>query len=171
MESYVMRTQKNALRPSHHRQRGAVLAVSLLILLVLTVLGISSLDGSIMEEKMAANAQISTTTFQEADSAVRQAYYQEKLFDPEYRALAVDKARNNTFAGLSATQNANTSSTHSIHGMTKSAALVYPTTPTPLYNSSAGTFVAHGIEIVGTASVDNISSTSRQGYSIYPMRP
>ena len=53
-----------------HKQQGAVLLISLLILLVLTMLGLSSLNGSLMEEKMAANAQTSTTLFQAAESTI-----------------------------------------------------------------------------------------------------
>ena len=145
---------------SKHKQQGAVLFISLMILLVLTLLGVSSLNGSLMEEKMAANAQTSTTIFQSAESAIRTTYYTESENDSS-RSLAVTKAENNTSITLAATG-----------GTTRSARLVYPenTTATPLYNNSAGLFVAHGIEIVGTASMRNIQETNAQGYSIYPMR-
>ncbi|NOX76103.1 MAG: pilus assembly protein PilX, partial [Gammaproteobacteria bacterium] len=56
-------------------QRGAVLIISLLILLVLTVIGINSMDGSIMEQKMATNSRDSAATFQEAESAIRNTFF------------------------------------------------------------------------------------------------
>jgi len=62
--------------PSFSRQRGVVLVVSLLILLVLTLLGISSLDSSVMEEKMASNSQTMTDTFQTAESAIKATYFE-----------------------------------------------------------------------------------------------
>ena len=166
-----MRIQTFTATTSHTHQRGAVLAVSLIILLVLTLIGISSMDGSIMEEKMAANAQISTTTFQEADSAVRQTYYQENLHVSKKRTAAVNKARNATLGARTTDLSALVQSrNHNPYDITSNTVIQYPGRATPLYNSSSG-FVAHGIEVVGTASVDNITSTSRQGYSIYPMRP
>jgi len=145
----------------HHnprvRQRGAVLAISLLILLVLTLIGVSSMDGSIMEEKMASNAQIATTTFQRAESAIQQTYNAQSL-NP---ALAVKYAR----AG-------NTVTYPAANNITSSSQMNYPATAisAPLYNSSAG-FVAHGIEIIGTATAGTggIRNQNTQGYRVFPM--
>lgn len=145
------------------QQHGVVLVVSLMILLVLTLLGISSLDGSIMEEKMAANAQTANNTFREAESTVHRTFTQEGLFDPRKRAAAaVGKAFNSTLAART--------NNYSSSDITSSAVLRYPSTNvgTPLYNSSSN-FVAHGIEIVGSANDDEINSTSRQGYRVFPM--
>ena len=52
------------------RQTGAVLIVSLMLLLVMTLLSIASMSNSVVQEKMAANAQNSNRTFQAAESAV-----------------------------------------------------------------------------------------------------
>lgn len=143
--------------PVQRKQQGAVLIVSLLVLLVLTLIGVSSLDGSIMEEKMASNAQVSTTTFQAAESAIREKYYEESTAP----AMAVVHA-----------QNGNTADCDNC-GVTSSSEMVYPEqiAKAPLYNSSAGTFVAHGIEIIGTATHRGIEERNAQGYSVYPMRP
>ena len=40
---------------SHHRQRGVVLVVSLIMLLVITLLAVSSMQGTVLEEKMAGD--------------------------------------------------------------------------------------------------------------------
>lgn len=52
-------------------QRGAVLIVSLLILLVLTIIGVAAMNTSNLEEKMAGNSRAKDITFQAAESALR----------------------------------------------------------------------------------------------------
>lgn len=56
---------------SRWRQQGAVLVFSLLLLLVLTVLGVSGIGNSVLEERMSGNFQQSTTALQAAEAAVR----------------------------------------------------------------------------------------------------
>jgi len=53
------------------RQRGATLLTSLLLLLVLTVLGLTAMQMSRMEERMAGNTRDSTAAFEGAESALR----------------------------------------------------------------------------------------------------
>ncbi len=55
---------------SRHQQRGMVLVLGLIMLLVITVLGVSALTTSNLEQRMAANAQNSGVTFQAAESAI-----------------------------------------------------------------------------------------------------
>ena len=50
-------------------QRGAVLLVSLIILTVMTVISLSMMSNSTMEEKMAANQMNNHLTFHAAESA------------------------------------------------------------------------------------------------------
>lgn len=54
-------------------QSGAVLLVSLMILLIMTVLGIAAMSTTTMEEKMAANSQQRQQAFQAAETALRDA--------------------------------------------------------------------------------------------------
>jgi len=53
------------------RQRGAVLIMSLMILVLMTVFGISTMDTNILEEKMAGNMRDRNLAFQAAESALR----------------------------------------------------------------------------------------------------
>ena len=53
-----------------NNQKGAVLIVSLMLLLVMTLLSIASMSNSVMQEKMAANAQNTNRTFQAAESSI-----------------------------------------------------------------------------------------------------
>ena len=55
------------LKP-HHRQQGAVLIVSLLLLMALTILSIATVRNSTMEMRMAQNSQFKIEAFQHAQS-------------------------------------------------------------------------------------------------------
>ena len=66
-----MKTSRNC--NTQHAQHGSVLVVSLMILVVLTLLGISSMSGSIVEEKMAYNNRDYNLAFQAAETAMRNA--------------------------------------------------------------------------------------------------
>ena len=53
------------------RQQGSALIVSLSILLVLTILGISSMSTTALQERMAGNARDSEVAFEAAETALR----------------------------------------------------------------------------------------------------
>lgn len=55
------------------KQSGVVLFISLVMLLILTVLGLSSVQTTTLQERMARNARDSNLAFQAAESAVRDA--------------------------------------------------------------------------------------------------
>ena len=55
-------------------QRGAVLLVALVILVVLTLLGVSTMNSTQLEEKMAANNQEVTRAFHAAESGLSEAF-------------------------------------------------------------------------------------------------
>ena len=56
------------------RQRGAVLIVSLVLLVALTLLGISTMNTTQLGEKMAANSQQMAHAFQAAETALSQGF-------------------------------------------------------------------------------------------------
>lgn len=56
------------------RQHGAVLIVSMVLLLILTLLGVSMMNSTKLEERMAANTQESTQAFQSAETGLSQGY-------------------------------------------------------------------------------------------------
>lgn len=53
------------------RERGAVLIVSLVLLLVMTILGMSSMRSTTMQERMAGNLRDSNLAFQAAEAGLR----------------------------------------------------------------------------------------------------
>lgn len=52
-------------------QKGAVLIVSLVLLIIMTLLGLSGMNNTIIEERMAGNMRNHTLAFQAAESALR----------------------------------------------------------------------------------------------------
>ncbi len=56
-----------------NQQKGSVLIISLVLLLVATILGLSSMNNTIMEEKMVGNLLQNNQSFQMAEDALRQA--------------------------------------------------------------------------------------------------
>jgi hypothetical protein len=60
--------------PDRQSQSGAVLVVALILLLVLTILGVSSMTNTSLEERMAANSQERARAMQAADSGVNLAF-------------------------------------------------------------------------------------------------
>jgi len=143
------------------RQCGAVLVISLLILMVLTLIGISSLEGSIMEEKMAANSQIATTTFQQAESSIREAFFIE--FANPFEAVNNGRSndplvnRDRTVAIDGAITTITSTSQHRYNPDTLDIAMT---------NSSGNIFVARTFEIEGIAQVGSIRSINVQGYRV-----
>lgn len=148
--------------PTHFRQHGAVLIVSLLVLLVITVIGVSGLNASVMEQKMAANNQKLAESFQSAESAVKSTYF-------SYAGSA------DTLVNLAqSTTPSDRQFSYSLGDHTVvSAEVAYIGEVTP-HNQSLGEgepLTAYGIEVSGTGSIDNshIASTTTQGYRVEPM--
>lgn len=56
---------------ARHTERGAVLIIALVFLLVLTLLGITATSTSTMQERMAGNLRDNNLAFQSAESALR----------------------------------------------------------------------------------------------------
>jgi len=65
-------------------QRGFVLIVSLLILMVITMIGVNAISTSTLEGRMAHNLQQTMYAFQAAESAIEDAIRASDPFDPNY---------------------------------------------------------------------------------------
>ena len=59
---------------TNNNQQGAALITALVMLVILTMLGLSSMSTNTMEERMAANTQESNRAFQAAESGLDQGY-------------------------------------------------------------------------------------------------
>lgn len=87
---------------SQHKQKGAVLVVSLMMLLVLTVIGVTGLSNTTLEERMSSNFHHTTLAYQAAESALENFFI---ASDPEvsgnpFYVLADDPMVDATNAGI-----------------------------------------------------------------------
>jgi len=74
MKSVMQYSSRSASALSaRKRQSGVVMAVSLILLLVVTLIAVSSMRGTMFEEKMAGNSLDRNLAFQSTESAVREA--------------------------------------------------------------------------------------------------
>ena len=76
------------LPPVKSHQTGAVLVVALLFLLVMTLLGVASMRGTALQERMAGNQRDRNLALQAAETALRAG---EEWLDTETNAYAADK--------------------------------------------------------------------------------
>jgi type IV pilus assembly protein PilX len=89
-----------------HRQRGSALIISLLILIVMTLLGLTAMGTSGLQERMAGNTRDMTLAFQAAEAALRdgERYYEDVIMSPgsafngDVPGLYPPEARPNLFA-------------------------------------------------------------------------
>ncbi len=68
--------------PLARRQRGAVLVVSLVMLVVLTLLGVSVMNITQLEERMASNSQEMAQAFQSAETGLSQGFNDANAWNP-----------------------------------------------------------------------------------------
>ncbi len=127
------------------RQRGAALIVSLLILIVLTLIGVSAMSTSSLEEKMASNSRDLNLAFQAAESALKDA---ERFIDN----LASVSAFDGSVAGLYPPVSENNPPPDFFSGPVWEQAIVYPGTIDGV--ASPPRYI---IELVGTMGNDDIN--------------
>ncbi len=68
-------------KPSPARQRGTVLVMAMVILLVLTIIGVTAMNTSSLEAKMATNIQETNRAFETAESGLNKALNTAGAFD------------------------------------------------------------------------------------------
>lgn len=88
----------NVKPPSRARERGAVLAVSLILLLVMTLLAVFALRGTLLEGRMAAGQKDRSLAFQAAEAALRLA--EEEIADDSAGTLGRDCTTSFSGCGL-----------------------------------------------------------------------
>ena len=72
------------LQYNSQHQSGAVLAISLIILLLLTIIGLTATQVTGLEEKMAGNLRDRNLAFQAAETALRAGEAQTSTFVPDH---------------------------------------------------------------------------------------
>lgn len=86
-----------------HRQRGTALIMSLVILMILTILGITAMGTASLEEKMSGNTQEGTRAFEAAESGLNQAMNTAGSLD-----LNVTTTNKFTYSGMKASASVST---------------------------------------------------------------
>nr|WP_087145775.1 PilX N-terminal domain-containing pilus assembly protein [Crenothrix polyspora] len=66
-----MKTQRKHISVSHKNQSGVILVVSLIILLLLTLISLTGMQTTSLEEKMAGNMRDKNLAFQAAEAALK----------------------------------------------------------------------------------------------------
>ena len=69
----INKTFKNAMNITMDKNTGSVLVISLLILLTLTIMGVTALNTTVMEERMSANTRQRNLAHQAAETAMKEA--------------------------------------------------------------------------------------------------
>lgn len=140
-------------------QRGAVLLVSMIMLLVLTLIGVSAMSTATIEEKMAANAQQKAITFQAAESAIDDTIDDTALLSTAISSASpVSSSVSLGFTGVTATS------------MTE----LLGQAPAPGYSLGSGSqtqFVAYSFEVVGTGTLIGTSLTTDAEQGIIRIAP
>ena len=70
---------RTAARPA--RESGAVLIVAMILLVLLTLLGVTAMNTTSLEEKMASNTQEQVRAFQAAETGLSQAFNDDAAYD------------------------------------------------------------------------------------------
>ena len=76
---------KSAIQPSFHsafQQRGIVLVISLLLLLAITLVAVSSMQSSLLQERMSANLYDRQSSYQQVEAALLEAEVMLNVNDP-----------------------------------------------------------------------------------------
>lgn len=141
-----------------NRQRGVVLIISLLILLVVTLLGVSTLRSTTMEDRMSANTQHLATTFQTTESMIHATMANNSRTNGVFaNAISSGNIQNVTLIGFIPQQlNSN---------ITGTATVTYLGGTIDILGSSIGGIVAypHEIDATSTMSTTGANTTHRQG--------
>lgn len=74
-----MRNQRFATHVTASRERGAVLIIGLMLLLVMTLIGVTAMQSTTLDEKISANTQYKMLTYQASETGLLQAWEHDDL--------------------------------------------------------------------------------------------
>ena len=72
---------RHMIAPNRERQSGAVLLVAMVILVILTLLGVTVMHTTSLQERMASNTQEQVHAFQAAETGLNQAFADNLAYD------------------------------------------------------------------------------------------
>lgn len=129
------------LRVNNQQQKGAVLIIALIFMLILSLIGVSSMQGTTLQEKMSGNLRDQYSAFNAAEAALREGERQARI-DYFNDALDEDNPGSGNYA----------------------ASLAMPSAP--VWNSEllAEIFVSTGIDADSSGAVIRVTASS-SGFS------
>lgn len=140
------------------QQRGAVLIMSMLMLLVMTLIGITTMNTATLEEKMSANSMNSNISLQASESAVDAA-----LNDTANLVAAL-----NSGSAVNVTVNLGTTGVTSVAAISYIGATIAPGFS---FGNNQGTFSTYQFEATGTGTVTAANATTVTVQGVYRVGP
>jgi Tfp pilus assembly protein PilX len=134
-----------------HGQSGSALLIGLIILVVITLIGVSGVRGVIMEKNMASNNQYKVLVFQAAETGIEGA-----LADGSAFVAAI----NTPVSGTWPTRNYNVTHADNKFAVT-STAQIQVGTPTVPVGYSIGEFVSYPFTITSDGAIASINAADR----------
>jgi Tfp pilus assembly protein PilX len=164
-----------------NRQAGSALIVSLVILLILTIIGVSSIGSTNLEERMAQNFENTAITFQAAESAITNIIdssdpggagansnpFYDQTTDPIVTAMTA--GLNDTSTVIS--DNLDPDGHLSNASLTSSSTVVYKGNSGICPEASAGPFTCYYFEITSEANIPELSTKATHVQGIYRVAP
>ena len=161
-----MNPRNSSIQPS--RQRGAALVVGLVLLLILTLLGVSGLGTATTEVRLADNNKQREFAFQAADSGVSEAIQSGGLLVIDSSAVENQQVRDNNYEYDHADADGNVAEANvNVRVRTLYRGIGGPGAGNDLTRFEGVNFVAHG-EATGARGA---RATVRQGYFYLAPKP
>ncbi len=140
------------------KQKGAVLIMSMLMLLIMTLIGITTMNTATLEEKMSANSMNNNISLQASESAVDAA-----LADTNNLVLAL-----NSSTAVSITTNLGATGVTSVATIKYIGATIAPGFS---FGNNQGTFSTYQFEAEGTGTIPAANAKSITVQGIYRIGP
>jgi type IV pilus assembly protein PilX len=166
--------QGNVILPQS--QQGAVLIVSLVLLLVMTIIGVAAIDSTQLQSQMARNSlfaqnlhQASLSEIQVQDTKLKGTAYVEQITISTTDILATDY-KCITSNGVGVTYNTGTSASAGIK-YDQSGAVTFIGNAPPPSGYSLGTYIGKRYEICAISEVPGTSAKSEQTQGLTRVAP
>jgi type IV pilus assembly protein PilX len=138
-------------------QHGAILITALIMLVILTLLGLSSMSTTTMEERMAANSQEITRAFQAASTGIALAFSDEDAFNT-VNTLETDGTVNDPYDKSDASIGG--SGTYAYSATTDYNSVYRQSTVPPRGSGWDSTFAYYHFDLSATGATDTGATTT-----------
>ena len=145
--------------PLPHHQHGMALIMALVILMILTILGVTAMTTSSLEEKMSGNIQEQTRAFQAAESGVSEAISQIlsgvgggnlPTFNKSYQSgRSTARVKSSSFGNVAGGNRCSGDNTAECHGSQGTSWQQYLITSRGTTTTNARTLVEQGVKMPG----------------------